>query len=135
MYKNILIPIAVDHNPNTAKAISAARQLLTKGGKITALAVVETIPPYTVSTLPEELKLKSDENVQASLIAELGDAPDISSDVVNGHAARSILRYAVDHGADCIIIASHRPGLKDYLLGSTAGRVVRHAACAVHVVR
>ena len=36
---------------------------------------------------------------------------------------------------DCVVIASHRPGLQDYLLGSTAARVVRHAACSVHVLR
>ena len=34
-----------------------------------------------------------------------------------------------------IVIASHDPGLADYLLGSTAGRVVRHAHCSVLVVR
>ena len=37
--------------------------------------------------------------------------------------------------ADCIVIGSHKPGLIDYLLGSTAARVVRHAPCAVHVLR
>ena len=55
--------------------------------------------------------------------------------VVYGHAGTSILEYAEEHGCDCIVIASHRPGLGDYLLGSTAARVVRHAACSVHVMR
>jgi len=41
----------------------------------------------------------------------------------------------VAHAVDLIVIASHRPGLKDYFLGSTAGRVVRHSPCAVHVIR
>ncbi len=42
---------------------------------------------------------------------------------------------AVAHAVDCIVIGSHKPGLSDYLLGSTAARVVRHAPCAVHVYR
>jgi len=55
--------------------------------------------------------------------------------IVEGHSGRTILDYAENHQADCIVVASHRPGLQDYLLGSTAARVVRHASCAVHVVR
>ncbi len=135
MYNKILVPIAVDHGPNTGEALSIARLLLAEGGKIMALTVVETIPPYVASSLPKELEIKSREAVRAGLKAELGDASDTEMDVVQGHAARTILKYAEEHGADCIIIASHRPGLQDYLLGSTAGRVVRHAPCAVHVVR
>jgi nucleotide-binding universal stress UspA family protein len=42
---------------------------------------------------------------------------------------------AEEKGADLIIIASHRPGLKDYFLGSTAAKVVRHAKCSVLVIR
>jgi nucleotide-binding universal stress UspA family protein len=34
-----------------------------------------------------------------------------------------------------IVMASHRPELKDYLLGPNAARVVRHAECSVLVVR
>ena len=55
--------------------------------------------------------------------------------MVTGHAARTILDYAEQMKADCIVIASHDPGIQDYFLGSTAARVVRHAHCSVHVVR
>ena len=53
----------------------------------------------------------------------------------SGHAYNTILDEAEKSGADLIIIASHRPGLQDYLLGSTAAKVVRHANCSVLVVR
>ena len=36
---------------------------------------------------------------------------------------------------DLIVMASHRPELKDYLIGPNAARVVRHADCSVQVVR
>ena len=43
--------------------------------------------------------------------------------------------YAKKIGADLIIVASHKPNVGDYLLGTTAARVVRHATCSVFVVR
>jgi nucleotide-binding universal stress UspA family protein len=55
--------------------------------------------------------------------------------VIKGHSGRSIIDVAVQKNADCIVIGSHKPGLIDYLLGSTAARVVRHAPCNVHVLR
>jgi len=38
-------------------------------------------------------------------------------------------------GVDLIIMASRRPELEDYLIGSNAARVVRHAHLSVLVVR
>ena len=52
-----------------------------------------------------------------------------------GNPANEILALAEESGADCIVIASHRPGFGDYLIGSTAARVVRHAPCSVMVLR
>ena len=47
----------------------------------------------------------------------------------------AILNIARKTGADLIVVAAHRPELKDYLLGPNAARVVRHANCSVLVVR
>jgi nucleotide-binding universal stress UspA family protein len=58
-----------------------------------------------------------------------------SAHVIHGSAGQAIVDYAEAHGADCIIVHSHKPELSDYLLGSTAARVVRHAPCSVHVIR
>ena len=46
-----------------------------------------------------------------------------------------ILAVAKGIDADLIVMASHRPELKDYLLGPNAARVVRHADQSVLVVR
>jgi nucleotide-binding universal stress UspA family protein len=77
---------------------------------------------------------RSREAAAEALKGEVGSA-DVRTVAVTGHSARSILDYAEAHDVDCIVIASHRPGLQDFFLGSTAARVVRHATCAVHVVR
>jgi len=45
------------------------------------------------------------------------------------------LQAAEDCDANLIMIASHKPGLRDYFIGSTAARVIRHAQCSVLVER
>lgn len=135
MYKNILVPVALDHGPKTAEALEIARRLRAEGGVITALTVMEAIPPYVAQYLPQDQETNAHNEVHAALVAELGGIQDAEVDVVVGHAGRTILEYAEEQKMDLIVIASHRPGLQDYFLGSTAARVVRHAPCAVHVVR
>ena len=46
-----------------------------------------------------------------------------------------ILGVAEEAEADLIIVGSRRPAMKDYLLGTNAARVVRHARCSVLVAR
>ena len=100
------------------------------------LYVVEDIPSYVAAELPTGLVDKSKANAHKELegVAATVDGP-VEVEVRAGHANTSILAAAEDCGADLIIIGSHRPGLQDYLLGSTAGKVVRHSACSVLVVR
>ena len=44
-------------------------------------------------------------------------------------------RDAAEWRADLIVVGSHRPVMSDYLLGSNAKTIVRHAQCSVLVVR
>jgi nucleotide-binding universal stress UspA family protein len=55
--------------------------------------------------------------------------------VAQGTIYHEIIQTAERLGADLIIMASHRPGLADYLLGPNAARVVRHFKGSVLVVR
>ena len=52
-----------------------------------------------------------------------------------GGIYHEILQEAADWGADLIVVGSHRPVMTDYLLGSNAKTIVRHALCSVLVVR
>lgn len=136
MYRNILVPIAFDHAERAQAAFDAAEALRTDDGHITLLHVMEEIPAYVDTLLPEGLHEHTAETALTRL-REIA-APDrahVSVAAVWGHAGRTILEVAAEKGCDCIVVASHRPGLEDYFLGSTAARVVRHANCAVHVLR
>jgi len=135
MYKNILVPIAMDHERDTAAALNVAHKLLAKNGKITALHVIEALPSYVTQYLSADQLNDRNSETTAALKAELGGVKDVKAVVVSGHSGRTIVEFATDQEVDLIVVASHRPGLQDYLLGSTAARVVRHAPCAVHVVR
>ncbi|MBK0397726.1 universal stress protein [Limibaculum sp. M0105] len=135
MYKNVLVPVALDHAEKGNTALAVARQLLDQGGQITLLHVMEEIPGFAASHLPEGT-LRRNEDAAVNALRELaGGAGDVTPKVVWGHSGRTILDYAEDNKTDCIVIASHKPGLEDYFLGSTAARVVRHAQCCVHVMR
>ena len=133
MYKNILVPIALDHERDVEAALAVARALSVEGGKITALNVIDQLPSYATEYLPADHFDNQQEGVSKEIRGLVGEGIEVA--VVHGHSGRTILDYADDNESDLIVIASHRPGLQDYFLGSTASRVVRHATCAVHVVR
>jgi nucleotide-binding universal stress UspA family protein len=97
--------------------------------------VIEQVPAYASSYLPAGYQNEARTAVEARLSEMAGTLPDASAHVVEGHSGRTILDWAESHSPDCIVIASHRPGMQDLLLGSTAAKVVRHATCAVHVIR
>lgn len=135
MYKNILVPIALEHKHDVGTALDIAHKLLDKGGTITALHVMQAIPSYAAAQLPLNYRDTRESAAMAALQTELGGVSDISADVATGHAGRTIQDYARRHDCDCIIMASHRPGIQDYFLGSTAAWVVRHSGSSVHVIR
>lgn len=135
MYDHVLVPIALDHDRDVDRAVAIARHLVNPAGKITALSVMEELPSYASQYLPEGHHEDQKQAVLSQMRERLGFPDDIEVATVHGPAGQEILHFADQNGVDCIVVASHRPGLQDYFLGSTAARVVRHAPCAVHVVR
>lgn len=136
MYKTILVPIEMAHVAAGKANIDLAAQHAAEGAKIILLNVVEDIPNWAAVELPADLLDKSLESSQAELKA-IANAAGMKVQVIvrTGHSYNTILEVAKEKNVDLIIIASHRPGLQDYFLGSTAAKVVRHANCSVLVVR
>lgn len=135
MYHNILVPVSFDTSRDTSASLKLAQLLATPDAQVTLLHVVEHIPAYAASYLPSELMVKTQERLKAELDQMARALPNARGVLIEGHAARSILDWAEENNPDLIIVASHRPEMQDLLLGSTAAKVVRHARCAVHVVR
>ncbi|MDO6587101.1 universal stress protein [Salipiger sp. 1_MG-2023] len=135
MYKTILVPIAFDSDAKAEAALAVARRLADDDSTITLLHVMEHIPGYAISYMPPDYQVSSRKAVQAELDALAARLDHARGVVVEGHSGRTILDYAEENGVDMIVIASHRPGMSDILIGSTATTVVRHAKCGVHVLR
>ncbi|MEM8593176.1 MAG: universal stress protein [Pseudomonadota bacterium] len=135
MYSNILLPVSFDEDRNVAAALDVAQKLRAPGGKITCIHVVEQLPHYATEFVPASHLESARADLTASLEKVIEGVEGAHVVVMEGSAANTILSFADKNGKDLIIVASHRPGMSDYLLGSTAARVVRHAKCAVHVIR
>jgi universal stress protein F len=135
MYNSILVPISFDAERDMTGSLKLARLLASPEAKITLLHVMEHIPAYAISYLPVDYIDEARNAIKIELDELAATVPGAHGVVIEGHSGRSILDWADTNKPDLIIIASHRPGMQDLLLGSTASQVVRHAACAVHVVR
>ena len=134
MYKKILVPMALDHGVSS-NTLEIARALTVSSGEIIALHVFEAPQGSVNAYLSKDAQTEAVVNAKAALVEKTAHLDGVKAEMVIGHTYRSIIDYAGDNGVDCIVMGSHKPGFSDYLLGSTAARVVRHAPCAVHVYR
>ncbi|MFD2172571.1 universal stress protein [Rhodobacter lacus] len=135
MYSNIIVPVAFDESHDPAAALEAARVLAGAGARVTLVHVMADVPGYAISYMPEGYDLELRNTLQTQL-DQLANSFENGAGVIRqGHAANEILDLIDEIGADCVVIAGHRPDFGDYLIGSTAARVVRHAPCSVMVLR
>lgn len=134
MYKHIIVPMALDHGI-AETTMEIARTLLAEGGQITALHVHEA-PNNSVGAYVDASVMDSAfASAETQMKERVAQMEGVNALTVKGHSGRTIVDTATSLQADCIVLGSHKPGLIDYLLGSTAARVVQHAPCAVHVAR
>ena len=134
MYKKIIAALGLSHGHGVT-ALEMARRLRAEDGKIIALHVIEPVPGFASYYLQPDHETEIRKTAEAAIRERVGEQADAEVVVLSGHPGGTITEYAEEVGADCIIVGSHKPELQDYLLGSTAARVVRHAPCSVHVLR
>ena len=135
MYEHILIPVTFDEACDTSAAIQAAKALCNENARATFLHVVEPLPHYVDAHINITLEERSLPFLNDRLNKMAEQLPGATGVVIHGAAGREIVDWAANNGVDCIAISSHRPVFSDIFLGSTAAWVVRHAQCAVHVLR
>ncbi|WP_108883227.1 universal stress protein [Anderseniella sp. Alg231-50] len=136
MYKSILLPIDLSEMERGRMMIDVAQKLAGEDTRIRLLNVTVDIPAFVAAEVPNEViktAMKTARQTLEGLVTAAGIKAD--AEVRAGKPGPTILTSADECGADLIIIGSHKPGLQDYFLGSTAARVVRHAQCSVLVMR
>ena len=123
------LPTAIDH----AKHIGARLHVLNivPDGMFRMSVVAQTIPEDYERRLIDEAKERLTALVQEHAVEGI----DVEPVVRLGKVYKEALNFARDIGADLIVMGAHKPGMADYLLGSNASQIVRHAKCSVWVVR
>jgi nucleotide-binding universal stress UspA family protein len=141
MYKTILVAIDLNDEASCHKPLLSAVELArTFGARLHVLTVVREIEAilqaksaplgydpiisYLEDRIAALIRQANAYNLQPKIIVTLGAS-----------IYAEILRVAEEAGADLVVVGSHRPAMKDYLLGTNASRVVRHARCSVLVAR
>ena len=134
MYKNILVLLSLDHGI-AERAIKAARNMKSDGGEITALHVYEPMHGSVGAYVSQEAVNEAIKGAEALLAERTKGMDDVKTLMLKGHIGRVITDYATKNNIDCIVVGSHKPGMMDHFLGSTASRIARYAPCSVHVLR
>ena len=136
MYNHIIVAVDLSHGAAGKGLLDKAVQMVNEGGVIRLLHVLEDVPSYIAAELPRDLndRRQAEAKVELNLLSG-GVSAKVETEIRTGTAASQILQCAEDAAADLVMIASHRPGLSDYFIGSTAARVVRHAQCSVLISR
>lgn len=141
MYKDILLPIDLNSEESWKKALPRALELARAFScRLHVMTVVPSVGMSIVGQyLPQDFEKQAVEKTNEQLHLFVSEfVPDdvkVQHVVANGTIYEEILSVARDIRADLIVMASHRPELKDYLIGPNAARVVRHSPISVLVVR
>jgi len=141
MYAHILLPIDLTEEASWKKALPVAVEYCQAFGS--TLHLMTVVPgldwPSVAQYFPEDFEAKAVEQATKELQAfsskQVPAGVKVEQLAAYGTIYEEILQAAKRIKADLIVMASHRPALRDYLLGPNAARVVRHADRSVLVVR
>lgn len=144
MYKTILVPVDISESDLTHQVIPHVEALAKMNdATVYFMTVIPSIPYYTSlglaysASVPSKEEFRKEALLQLTEIVKGFNIPEdrIKKNIFSGTPKDQILEFADDIHPDLIVIASHRPSVATYLLGSNASAVVRHAKCSVFVAR
>jgi len=135
-----MIVLTTDLSEESTRAFGPAVELAGKLGlEVVLLHVVEDlkVPPHGSPLAPAQSSPETADEVHEAkeklerLRADLGAG--VKAEVITGqNVARSIAKYAADHGAAFIALSTHgHSGLRHLVLGSVAEEVLHHAKTPV----
>jgi nucleotide-binding universal stress UspA family protein len=140
MYKRIIVAVDLADPAPTPKGLEQAVEIARAGGGELRLVNVQPIIPATfMEYVPADFdaeQVKRAEETLDGLVAGVDVPADRNSGAARaGGIYHELLQEASEWGADLVVVGSHQPAISDYLLGSNATTIVRHARCSVLVVR
>lgn len=134
VFHHILVPL--DGSPANELAVPATTSMASLyGTKVTLLHVMEP-PPPEAQMLGESFRKAADEMLKHAAARLQESGIPVESQIRVGSPAEEILEFAKSSGADLICITTHgRSGIRRWLMGSVAERVLRHAEVPVLLLR
>ncbi len=138
MYKSIIVAVALFNRGATSRSlIQKANNLVDPDGSITLVYVLDEVPAYLTAAITREQLMEHRKAIREQLdsLAAGAKAKTVDIDIRGGRPSENILAAARECHADLILVASHKPGMSDYFIGSTAARVVRHSQISVLISR
>ncbi|WP_158817727.1 universal stress protein [Methylocapsa sp. S129] len=140
MFSKILVAVDLADTDPTPKGIAQAVELATaSGGSLRLVNIQPLLPATFMEYVPADFDAEQEKRASLALQDIVGAVKmpkeRLSGVVRVGGIYHEILAEAAEWGADLIVVGSHRPVVSDYLLGSNAKTIVRHALCSVLVVR
>ncbi len=141
MYEHILLTVDLTDESSWRKALPTALEYCQAFDA--TLHLLTVVPDFGMAVVGPFFPEGYAEKAIAQAKKELQDfsakyvPPKVKAQrvVACGTIYEEILEAARKIDADLIVMGSHRPELKDYLLGPNAARVVRHAKRSVLVIR
>jgi universal stress protein A len=140
-FKNIVCP--VDFSACSRNALTAATELAKSSDAALTIVHVWQLPIYggPETMIPGEAIQEMAKDAERTLAdwettAKTAGIKTVKATMVTGAPWNEIMRLVEATHADLVVMGTHgRTGLKHALIGSVAERVVRHARCAVLVIR
>ena len=141
MYKDILFPVDIFEEGSWKASLPVVLEYAEAFG--TTIHVLTVVSDYGMSIVQQYFPKGSVEKVVKQANTSLhefvkNNIPKkfkVQHIVGKGAVYECIIKTAEKIDADLIVMSAHRPGLKDYLLGPNAAKVVRHSNKSVLVVR
>ena len=140
MFKMLQVPVDLSDPEHYRDAVGTAASLARQyGATVRLVTVVPPLPGMVAEYLPaethEQMLGETREKLEEIVSGlDLGDG-GCEIAVREGAVYHEVLEDAQEAGVDLIIMGSHRPAMRTYLIGSNAARIVRHAPCSVMVLR
>jgi nucleotide-binding universal stress UspA family protein len=136
------ILVAFDGSPKAYEAFEYALRLAAVCGtnpEITVLSVAQ--PPEPIEIVEVDAVIDAATEHYKQLFAELKEKAkqkniEIRAEIVIGHPADQIVRYAKENDIDQIIMGQKgKSKIESWLLGSVSKRVSTHSPCTVTIVK
>jgi universal stress protein F len=140
MFHRIILAVDLADPTVHPKGLDQALELVTQSGGDLRLVNVQPLLPATfMEYVPADFDEEQEKRAKSALDAIAANLTlpkeRVTTAALCGGVYHELLRDATEWGADLIVVGSHRPVMSDYLLGSNAKTIVRHAQCSVLVVR